>query len=163
MIISCVSEGSGSLTESLRTIHFSMSAARIRNRPIRYLDPQQKLILELRDEIKRLKRENFRLRDSLSREPTRYSHESANKPQPDRRSRQLEFFEKNPKETEDNQSTQLPSPVRPRRHLDENPLNSTSPTPPQKQLTHISSQPNMNYENHSYASSLLARSKVGRE
>jgi hypothetical protein len=70
MIISCVTEASGSLTESLRTIHFSMSAARIRNRPVRYLDPQQKLILELRDEIKRLKQENDRLKGTLSRDPS---------------------------------------------------------------------------------------------
>jgi hypothetical protein len=72
MIISCVTEASGSLTESLRTIHFSMSAARIRNRPIRYLDPQQKLILGLRDQIKRLKEENDRLKGTLSRDSSFY-------------------------------------------------------------------------------------------
>jgi hypothetical protein len=62
MIISCVSESSGALSESLRTVHFSMAAARIRNRPVRYLDPQQRLILELRHEIRRLREENERLR-----------------------------------------------------------------------------------------------------
>jgi hypothetical protein len=72
MIISCVSEASGSVSESLRTIHFSMSAARIRNRPIRYLDPQQKLILDLRDQIKRLKEENDRLKGTLSRDSSFY-------------------------------------------------------------------------------------------
>lgn len=46
-----------------------MSCARIKNRPIRFLDPHEKLILELRDEIKRLKNENKRLRYSLITTP----------------------------------------------------------------------------------------------
>jgi kinesin family member 12 len=62
MMISCVSESSGALPETLRTLRFSMSAARIRNKPIRFLDPQEKLIMELREEIKRLKNENKALR-----------------------------------------------------------------------------------------------------
>jgi hypothetical protein len=72
MMISCITESNGSLSESLRTLHFSMSAARIRNKPIRFLDPQEKLILELRDEIKRLKQENDVLKGnlSLSRQPS---------------------------------------------------------------------------------------------
>ena len=61
-MISCLSESSGALQESLRTLRFSMSAARIRNKPIRFLDPQEKLILELREEIKRLRMENKQLR-----------------------------------------------------------------------------------------------------
>lgn len=32
-----------------------MSAASIRNRPVRFLDPQEKLILELRLEIQKLR------------------------------------------------------------------------------------------------------------
>jgi hypothetical protein len=46
-----------------------MSCARIKNRPIRFLDPHEKLILELRDEIKRLRNENKRLRHSLITTP----------------------------------------------------------------------------------------------
>ena len=61
-MISCLSESSGALQESLRTLRFSMSAARIRNKPIRFLDPQEKLIMELREEIKRLRMENQQLR-----------------------------------------------------------------------------------------------------
>jgi hypothetical protein len=48
--------------ETLRTLRFTMSAARIRNRPVRFLDPQEKLILELKEEIKRLRIENQQLR-----------------------------------------------------------------------------------------------------
>mmetsp|Transcript_2699 Transcript_2699/g.4059 ORF Transcript_2699/g.4059 Transcript_2699/m.4059 type:complete len:912 (-) Transcript_2699:288-3023(-) len=66
MMISCVSESSGATNETLRTLKFSMSAARIRNRPVRFLDPQEKLIMELREEIKRLKFENKKLRVSLT-------------------------------------------------------------------------------------------------
>lgn len=44
---------------------YSMSCARIRNRPVRFLDPQVKLILELRGEIKRLRDENDQLRISM--------------------------------------------------------------------------------------------------
>lgn len=73
MMISCVSESSGALTETLRTLRFSMSAARIRNKPIRFLDPQEKLIMELREEIKRLRNENKALRvgidNSVTSEP----------------------------------------------------------------------------------------------
>lgn len=65
MMISCVSESSGALSETLRTLRFSMSAARIRNKPIRFLDPQEKLIMELREEIKRLRNENKQLRGGL--------------------------------------------------------------------------------------------------
>jgi hypothetical protein len=66
MLITCVSESSGAVQESLRSIRFSMSAARIRNKPIRFLDPQEKLILELREEIKRLRNENKLLRRGVS-------------------------------------------------------------------------------------------------
>ena len=49
--------------------HLSMSCARIRNRPVRFLDPQVKLILELRGEIKRLRDENLKLRSSIITAP----------------------------------------------------------------------------------------------
>lgn len=53
LLIACVSEAKGSQAETLRTLKFSMSCARIRNKPVKFLDPQEKLIKELRDEIKR--------------------------------------------------------------------------------------------------------------
>ena len=49
--------------------YYSMSCARIRNRPVRFLDPQVKLILELRGEIKRLRDENKKLRTSMLTAP----------------------------------------------------------------------------------------------
>ena len=33
----------------------SMAAGRIKNRPVRFLDPKEKLILELKEEIKQLR------------------------------------------------------------------------------------------------------------
>lgn len=58
LLISCVTEASGSVGETLRTLKFSMAAAKIKNRPIKFLDPQEKLILDLKSEIKRLRDEN---------------------------------------------------------------------------------------------------------
>jgi hypothetical protein len=62
MMVTCISEASGAVQETLRTLRFTMSAARIRNHPVRFLDPQEKLILELKEEIKRLRLENQHLR-----------------------------------------------------------------------------------------------------
>lgn len=47
-----------------------MSCARIRNKPIKFLDPQEKLIVDLKEEIKRLRQENQRLRSTLVTAPT---------------------------------------------------------------------------------------------
>lgn len=69
MLVACVTEASGSATETLRTLKFSMSCARIKNRPVRFLDPQEKLILDLREEIKRLKMENKHLRSTIMTAP----------------------------------------------------------------------------------------------
>lgn len=46
-----------------------MSCARIRNKPLKFLDPQQKLILDLKEEIKRLRHENRKLRTNLLTAP----------------------------------------------------------------------------------------------
>lgn len=46
-----------------------MSCARIRNKPVKFLDPQEKLILDLREEIKRLKVENTKLRSTIVTAP----------------------------------------------------------------------------------------------
>jgi hypothetical protein len=47
-----------------------MSCARIRNKPVKFLDPQVKLILDLKDEIKRLRNENKRLRSTMVTAPS---------------------------------------------------------------------------------------------
>eukprot|EP00603_Paraphysomonas_imperforata_P008060 CAMPEP_0114428580 /NCGR_PEP_ID=MMETSP0103-20121206/9009_1 /TAXON_ID=37642 ORGANISM="Paraphysomonas imperforata, Strain PA2" /NCGR_SAMPLE_ID=MMETSP0103 /ASSEMBLY_ACC=CAM_ASM_000201 /LENGTH=1182 /DNA_ID=CAMNT_0001597821 /DNA_START=245 /DNA_END=3793 /DNA_ORIENTATION=+ len=69
MMISCISGATSAIPETLRTLHFSMSAARIKNRPLRFMDPVEKLILELREEIKRLKLENRVLKSNLGSVP----------------------------------------------------------------------------------------------
>lgn len=47
-----------------------MSCARIRNKPVKFLDPQEKLIIDLKDEIRRLRHENKRLRSTILTAPT---------------------------------------------------------------------------------------------
>jgi hypothetical protein len=47
----------------------SMSCARIRNKPMKFLDPQEKLILDLKEEIRRLRHENKKLRSNLLTAP----------------------------------------------------------------------------------------------
>lgn len=66
MMITCISESNAVVQETLRTLRFTMAAARIKNRPVRFLDPQEKLILELKEEIKRLRLENQKLRVGMS-------------------------------------------------------------------------------------------------
>ena len=82
MMITCISESSGVVQETLRTLRFTMAAARIKNHPVRFLDPQEKLILELKEEIKRLRLENQKLRVGIvtnSESSTRYdNHENSN-------------------------------------------------------------------------------------
>ena len=43
-----------------------MSCARIKNKPIRFVDPQKKVIMDLQGEIRRLQKENASLRRGLS-------------------------------------------------------------------------------------------------
>jgi hypothetical protein len=50
-----------------------MSCARIRNKPVKFLDPQEKVIVELKHEIKRLKVENRKLRTTLLTAPSTLS------------------------------------------------------------------------------------------
>ena len=70
MLMACISEASGSQVETLRTLKFSMSAARIKNKPVRFLSSHDKLVENLRDEIRRLRNENMQLRTSLSTAPS---------------------------------------------------------------------------------------------
>lgn len=76
LLIACVSEAKGSQAETLRTLKFSMSCARIRNRPVRFLDPQERLIHDLKDEIKRLRNENRQLRTTILTAPAGQASES---------------------------------------------------------------------------------------
>jgi hypothetical protein len=52
-----------------------MAAAHIKNHPERVYDPQEKLIMDMRSEIRKLRDENKALRDSLQNIPT-IIHES---------------------------------------------------------------------------------------
>jgi hypothetical protein len=70
MMISCISGASSAVLETLRTLHFSMSAARIQNRPVRFVDPVERLIMELRGEIQRLRQENRHLKSHLGTAPS---------------------------------------------------------------------------------------------
>lgn len=47
-----------------------MSCARIRNKPIKFLDPQEKLIIDLKDEVRRLRQENKKLRSTMLTAPS---------------------------------------------------------------------------------------------
>lgn len=63
LLMACVTEASGSVTETMRTLKFSISCSRIKNHPVKLLDPYTKLVMELREEIKKLQSENKILRD----------------------------------------------------------------------------------------------------
>lgn len=64
LMVACTSPGANAVAETLRTLHFAMGVKRVRNRAVVLLDPQQRLIKELRDEIARLRAENEALRAS---------------------------------------------------------------------------------------------------
>lgn len=74
LLVSCITEAKGSQAETLRTLKFSMSCARIRNKPVKFLDPQQKLIMDLRTEIMRLRHENKQLRSTVVTAPSSGEH-----------------------------------------------------------------------------------------
>ena len=46
-----------------------MSCARIKNKPMKFLDPHEKLVFELKDEIRRLRHENKKLRSNIATAP----------------------------------------------------------------------------------------------
>ena len=52
LMVGCVSASSDALPETLRTLDFAMRIRGIRNRPVVQLNPQEKLILELRNEVR---------------------------------------------------------------------------------------------------------------
>ena len=53
--------GHDAAAESVRTMQFAMQVKSIQNRPVVQLDPQEKLILELRNEVEALREENAQL------------------------------------------------------------------------------------------------------
>ncbi|OQR81160.1 kinesin-like protein [Achlya hypogyna] len=65
LMLACVNASPQFARESIRTLEFAMGVARIRNEPTVALSPQDKLVRDLRAEIKQLKHENEYLR-SLS-------------------------------------------------------------------------------------------------
>ena len=168
MMISCISESPISLSETLRTLHFSMSAARIKNRPIRFLDPQQKLILELRNEIRKLKEENNMLRGTLTDSRQNTSQQVS-------QYQQLSFREQQQQQVQYQQYQHQQNSFRSLSEDDNQPKyssipNSASHPPINKQmnqnLPHISSQPAIIHHKSSSSnssSSSMIRSKVNIE
>lgn len=75
LMIACVRDGKSNLIETLRTLKFSMACARIQSKPIRFLNPHEKLISDLRGEIERLSNENALLKSSLVSIPRTMSHD----------------------------------------------------------------------------------------
>lgn len=65
LMIACVRDGKSNVIETLRTLKFSMACARIQSKPIRFLNPHEKLVSDLRSEIQRLSNENAILKSSL--------------------------------------------------------------------------------------------------
>mmetsp|Transcript_37421 Transcript_37421/g.101345 ORF Transcript_37421/g.101345 Transcript_37421/m.101345 type:complete len:446 (+) Transcript_37421:783-2120(+) len=70
VMLGCVSPAASQTSESIRTMQFAMQVKGIRNRPVINLDPREKLIKELKDEIHRLRDENARLRSNMLAAPT---------------------------------------------------------------------------------------------
>ena len=69
LMVGCVSSSSDATPETLRTLDFAMRIRGIRNRPVVQLDPQEKLINELRNEVQALREENAALRHRLMTAP----------------------------------------------------------------------------------------------
>lgn len=70
VMLGCVSPAASQSSESIRTMQFAMQVKGIRNRPVINLDPREKLIKELKDEIHRLRDENARLRSNMLAAPS---------------------------------------------------------------------------------------------
>ena len=62
LMIACASLSSRAKRETLRTLKFAMGVKNIRNTPVVLLDPHEKLVQQLKSEIRRLRHENSRLR-----------------------------------------------------------------------------------------------------
>ncbi|KAJ0407410.1 hypothetical protein ATCC90586_003820 [Pythium insidiosum] len=62
LMLACVNGATQFATESIRTLEFAMGVAKIKNRPTAVLNPHEKLISDLKEEIRLLKLENMMLR-----------------------------------------------------------------------------------------------------
>ncbi|KAL4169656.1 hypothetical protein KRP22_010574 [Phytophthora ramorum] len=62
LMIACVNASPQFAVESTRTLEFAMGVAKIKNRPTALLTPHEKLIKDLREQIRQLKLENMMLR-----------------------------------------------------------------------------------------------------
>lgn len=62
LMIACVNSAPQFTTESIRTLEFAMGVAKIKNRPTAVLSPHERLILDLKEQIRLLKLENMMLR-----------------------------------------------------------------------------------------------------
>ena len=71
LMIACCSPFLAYADESIRTLHYACSAGAIRNKPVIKLDPQEQLILRLRDEVATLKAKVAQLQGELERSNTR--------------------------------------------------------------------------------------------
>ena len=66
LMIACVAPSFPAANESFRTLQFAMGVKRIRNRPGVVLDSTQRLVAELKHEVRALRKENMALRSSAS-------------------------------------------------------------------------------------------------
>ncbi|DAZ95915.1 TPA: hypothetical protein N0F65_012626, partial [Lagenidium giganteum] len=62
LMLACVNSAAQFATESIRTLEFAMGVAKIKNRPTTLLNPHEKLINDLKEQIRLLKIENMLLR-----------------------------------------------------------------------------------------------------
>ncbi|KAG7397916.1 Kinesin- protein 12 [Phytophthora boehmeriae] len=62
LMLACVNSAPQFATESIRTLEFAMGVAKIKNRPTALLNPHEKLINDLKEQIRLLKEENMMLR-----------------------------------------------------------------------------------------------------
>ena len=65
IMMSCVSPATEAVTESVRTLSFAMRVKGIQNHPTLHVDQQEKMLVDLKKEIDKLKRENVKLREMV--------------------------------------------------------------------------------------------------
>ncbi len=64
-MVACVSPGSDAVSETIRTLGFSMRVKGIMNHPSIHVDEQEKLVTDLKNEIEKLKKENTKLKEMV--------------------------------------------------------------------------------------------------
>ncbi|KAL6765849.1 P-loop containing nucleoside triphosphate hydrolase protein [Haematococcus lacustris] len=66
LMLACLGPLRGHAEEALSTLHFAAMAQRIKSRPVILLDPQDALVMELRDTIRALREENRQLATAMA-------------------------------------------------------------------------------------------------